>query len=165
MCRRACPQHGPCHTKTRWSSMGTDFPESMSAVGSIERFTMSPVSGLTTRMRRRGRKKIREVMITATTEPEAAGDQEACTVTVQVQGLRGRCADTWLNRGASHTLSSILSIKPCGSLCCYPTAEIVFENQRTAERDRPRAGACRCRTSCCWTRRPLPWTGSGSPWS
>ena len=59
-------------------------------------------------------------------------------MTVQVQGLRWRCADTWLNRGASHTLSSILSIKPCGSLCCYPTAEIVFENQRTAERDRPR---------------------------
>ena len=38
---------------------------------------MSTVSGLTTRMRRRGRKKIREVMITATTEPVAAGDQEA----------------------------------------------------------------------------------------
>ena len=110
--------------------MGIDFPESVSAVGSIERFTMSTVSGLTTRMRRRGRKKIREVMITATTEPVAAGDQEAFTVTVQVQGLWGRCADTWLNSGASHTLSFILSIKPCGSLCCYPTAEIVFENQR-----------------------------------
>ena len=118
--------------------METDFPESASAVGSIESFTMSTVSGLTTRMRRRGRKKIREVMITDTTEPVAAGDQEACTVTVQVQGLWGRCADTWLNSGASHTLSFILSIKPCGSLCCYPTAEIVFENQRTAERDRPR---------------------------
>ena len=97
----------------------------MSAVGSregstVSGFTVSTVSGRTRRRRRRGRKKIREAVITdseatdtATTETEAAaaGDQEAGGVTVQLQGLRERYGDTWLNSGASETLNTILGIK------------------------------------------------------
>ena len=106
-------------------SLETDFHESVSAVGSregstVSGFTVSTVSGRTRRRRRRGRKKIREAVITdteatdtATTETEAAaaGDQEAGGVTVQLQGLRERYGDTWLNSGASETLNTILGIK------------------------------------------------------
>ena len=63
-------------------SLEADFPDSRSAVGSIEGCTVSTVSvsGLTTRTSRRSHKKIREAVITdtkatdtATTEQEAVG--------------------------------------------------------------------------------------------
>ena len=99
-------------------SLEADFPDSRSAVDSIEGCTVSTVSvsGLTTRTSRRGHKKIREAVITdtkatdtATTEQEAVG---AVAMIVQLQGLRGYVAQ----QQRSNTLRSSLGIKP--SVCC-----------------------------------------------
>ena len=78
-------------------SLEADFPDSRSAVDSIEGCTVSTVSvsGLTMWTSRCGHKKIREAVITdtkatdtATTEQEAVG---AVAMIVQLQGLRERC--------------------------------------------------------------------------
>ena len=96
-------------------SLEADFPDSRSAVDSIEGCTVSTVSvsGLTTRTSRRGHKKIREAVITDTKATDTATtEQEAVAMTVQLQGLRGYVAQ----QQRSNTLRSSLGIKP--SVCC-----------------------------------------------
>ena len=101
-------------------SLEVDFPDSVSAVGSIEGCTVSTVSvsGLTTWTSRRGHKKICEAVITdtnatdtATTEQEAVG---AVAMIVQLPGLRERCGDTWHNSSAATPfVPASASSRPC----------------------------------------------------
>ena len=119
LCRQLSDQDQEAALATL-DSLEADFPESVSAVGSIEGCTVSTVSvsGLTTRTSRRGHKKIREAVITATkptdtatTEHEAVG---AGAMIVQLQGLRERCGDTWHNSSAATPfVPASASSRPC----------------------------------------------------